>query len=161
MPGFARGALFVRDSVGTVYRLSWNEDDAAVKETSNESADAAKSEQDVKRAPDRRRALPPGRYTMLGYRLNRTDEHGERWDLSATKPGMRKLTIESDEVLELELDERITLRHRLTHKRFSVNVIGDHGVGLTIYRAGKRIPIDFALQDQDGKQRFEGRIRYG
>jgi hypothetical protein len=153
VPSFERGALILMDSEDRIFRLSWSE-----------AGEEAKS-------ADRRRSLLAGKYRLLGYRLHREDEEGERWDLSASHPKLRTIEIAMGKTLEVEISESIRMSYRLTSRQFGVSVFGgdDSGAegrvansaGLTIYKAGKRIPISFALQDKDGQARFEGRIRYG
>lgn len=147
IPSFARGSVFLQNTHDEVFRLSWNEG----KQSRVESAPEA----------DRRRALPAGDYTMIGYRLNRLDQAGERWDLAASRPNLRKVTIKAGAELELSIDESIHIGTRLHAKMLGVSVAGEKGSGLTIYRSGKRIPMGFDLLDGYGKAVVAGKINYG
>ena len=150
VPGFERGALLLQDPAGERYRLSWNETPA--------EGDGTPTSKENR---DRRRALPAGEYTLIGYRLTREARSGEAWHLSASGPKLRKLTVEPDTKLAVAIEEKVHVRHRLAGKQLGVEVRGDGGAGLTIYRAGCRIPIDYELVDAKGEVRAQGTIRYG
>lgn len=152
-PSFERGALMLKDAKDQVYRLSWNEGQG-------QDASAAK-EAGENLSKDRRRALPAGPYRLVGYRLIKTDENDQRWDLSASHPKLRTLDIQQGEVEKVTIDETITMRHRISAKRFGLTVIGESPAGLTLYRDGKRIGIEFELVDAAGEVRQEGKLRYG
>ena len=127
--------MFLKGPQKKVYRLEWKSSDK-----------------------DRRRALPPGPYTITGYRLSRQDKHGKEWFLSATSHGHRKLQVSVGKPARIEVDSRIHLSTSATARagklRGSMIISGDsaggrHGdilkptrrIGLSIYRSGKRVPI--------------------
>ncbi|MFT7667537.1 MAG: hypothetical protein ACI8X5_000216 [Planctomycetota bacterium] len=141
VPSFDQGSVVLKNSGGKLYRLLWNEVAATSK--------------------DRRRGVPAGDYTMVGYRLNKRDNEGKRWDLSATHAKLRKITVEAGVQLELDISETITIKHRLSPGIVDLAVGGVAPAGLTIYREGKRIPIQFELLDETGKVHTKGRFNYG
>jgi len=98
---------------------------------------------------------------MIGYRLSRSDDSGETWHLSASGPKLRTLTVESGQESRVKIEERVSITHRLTGSRLSVDVRGDLDAGVTIYRGERRIPIEFALLDAKGERRIAGKLRYG
>lgn len=147
VPSFKRGAVLLKNNHGEVFRLSWNE--------------GKQSKADEAQQADRRRAVPAGQYTMIGYRFNRLDDAGERWDLAASHPNLRKLTIEAGQASEISIDESIHIGTRLHSKMLGVSVGGEKNAGITIYRAGKRISMDFQLLDDTGEARVDGKINYG
>jgi len=61
----------------------------------------------------------------------------------------------------LEFDLRIHLASRIAGQRGSVYVAGAHRAGLTIYREGARIPMEYRLLDGDGKTLTTGPMEYG
>ena len=127
---------------------------------------------------DRRRALPPGLYTITGYRLSRQDKHGKEWFLSATSHGHRKLQVSAGKPARVEVDPRIHLSMSATAQagklRGSMMISGDsaggrHGdilkavrrIGLSIYRSGKRIPIPYRILDNKNAELASGIMKYG
>ena len=149
------GELFLRGPKKKIYRLEWRARDK-----------------------DRRRALPPGHYTITGYRIARTDEHGKKWFLSATSHGHRKLQVTASKSLRVEIDPRIHLSTSAAAQagklRGSMMFSGDsaggrHGnllkaarrIGLSIYRSGKRIPISYRVLDNKNTELASGTMKYG
>jgi len=147
--------LFLKGPQKKVYRLEWKSSDK-----------------------DRRRALPPGPYTITGYRLARTDEHGKKWFLSATSHGYRKIHVLAGKPLKVEIDPRIHLSTNAEVQagklRGSMMISGDraggrHGIllkavrriGLSIYRSGKRIPIPYRVLDNKNAKLASGTMKYG
>ncbi|NQU47479.1 MAG: hypothetical protein HQ519_02430 [Planctomycetes bacterium] len=158
-PSFDRGALIFKNTAGEIFRLSWLEDetkDAAQDEEKPTDIDGAEIDPTL----DRRRSLPVGEYTLVGYRLCRNDENGERWDLSASGPKLLKVKVKAGVDQQIKIDQTIRFNHKLTSKSINLGIGGDLGSALAIYKAGKRIPVDFDLQDAQGKSRYKGRIRY-
>ncbi len=151
VPSFERGALLLKNSDGKIYRLSWLEDGDASKAAAAQKVAAA----------ERRRALPAGDYTLVGYRLCRDDAEGVRWDLSATGPEMRTLKVKAGRALKVEIEQKVYFRHHRPPGSFGVNIYGDDQAGIAIYRDGVRIPIGFELRDALGQVRFKGRVNYG
>ena len=147
--------MFLRGSKREVYRLEWKAGDK-----------------------DRRRPLPPGLYTITGYRLSRQDKHGEKWFLSATSHGHRKLQVASDKPARVEIDPRIHLSTNATARagklRGNMMISGDSAggrrgnllktprrIGLSIYRSGKRIPIPYRILDNKKAELASGIMKYG
>ena len=128
---------------------------------------------------DRRRALPPGLYTITGYRLSRQDKHGKEWFLSATSHGHRKLQVSPGKPARVEVDPRIHLSMSATAQagklRGSMMLSGDRAggrpgdvlginsrrIGLSIYRSGKRIPIPYRILDNKNAELASGIMKYG
>lgn len=147
--------MFLRGPKREVYRLEWKARDK-----------------------DRRRSLPPGLYTITGYRLSRQDKHGEKWFLSATSHGHRKLQVASDKPARVEIDPRIHLSTSAATQagklRGSMMLSGDSSggrsgdilkaarrIGLSIYRSGKRIPIPYRILDNKKAELASGIMKYG
>jgi hypothetical protein len=138
-PSFARGDLNLLDEHGGSVRLSW---------TGDESED------------DRWRALPAGKYRLRTYRIVREDE-GELWHVSATRPTIATLEVEPGAELVLDLDASIRISSRLKNGQAQMNITGEDGAGLSIYRAGARIPIGYRVMSDDGEVLASGDMRYG
>ncbi len=136
---FAAGDLFLSDAEDHAYRLSWNADEPQA---------------------ERRRALPAGSYRLRTYRIVRT-EGGERWHVSATAPSLRRIEVRAGETTHVELDDTIAIHSRLSDTQAGMNIQGDSGAGLSIYRGAKRIPIDYRVRDEADVVVATGTMRYG
>ncbi|MEE3181394.1 MAG: hypothetical protein VX288_05745 [Planctomycetota bacterium] len=149
------GELFLRGPKNRVYRLEWKPG-----------------------AGHQRLALPPGHYTITGYRIARTDKQGKRWFLSASSHGHRKLKVAAGKTKKIELDQRIHLSTSATTQsgnlRGSMMISGDstagqqgkllrapRRIGLSVYRSGKRIPISYRILDNTGSELASGNMNYG
>lgn len=139
---FEEGSALLKSKEGVYYRLSWQKDDA-----------------------DRRRAVPPGEYTMTGYTLVRKDTQGKEWYLGASGKMIRKLTIAAGEEQKLALQEFIQMqcRTRLQPDKLQVQMViqGEHHAGLTLYRDGKRVLVGYRVTDSQGKPVAKGQLEYG
>lgn len=147
--------MFLRGPKKRIYRLEWKSSDQ-----------------------HQRLALPPGHYTITGYRLARTDKQGKIWFLSATSHGHRKIQVGAGKVARVEIDPRIHLSTSAAAQagklRGSMMISGDsaggrHGnllkaprrIGLSIYRSGKRIPIPYRILDSTDSELAAGTMKYG
>jgi hypothetical protein len=148
---FAEGALLLRDAQGRRYRLSWEEPAAEGRTAAEE------------------RALPAGTYDLMGIRLARRDAAGHEWLASLSAPSLQCITLRAGETTRLEVDERVELQAKLVAqdpghvagRRLQVSVRGAFDGGLTLYRGGARIGIEYRLRDAAGELRQTGRLRYG
>jgi hypothetical protein len=113
---------------------------------------------------DRRRALPPGQYTLTAYWLVRRDQ-GIDWFLAGSSRNIRQITVQAGESQPVALEERINLVWKARAGSGTVNVqagiSGEPHCGLSIYRDGKRIPLRFRITDAQGKELASGRLDYG
>ncbi len=148
------GELFLRGPHHRVYRLKWKHNEQ-----------------------DRRRALPVGRYSITGYRLARKDEKGVPWFVSTTSHGFRRLVVRSGEVKRVKIDPTVHVGVKaMIHGeelRAQMMIHGDrpgglhvgkhagHRIGLSIYRAGKRISIGYRALDGQGEVIDSGTMQYG
>lgn len=142
--GFKEGTLLLKNRAGKFYRLAWPREAAA---------------------KDRRRALPPGDYTLTEYRLVRRDDQGIEWFLSATGPAIRRLTVKAGEELPVPLDETAHVQCRVRRGGDGLNVqgviTGEHHAGMSIYRDGRRIALSYRVSDAQGKELAAGPMKYG
>ena len=142
-PEFSLGSLILKRADGKFFRLSWE------------------GERDG-REP---RALPPGTYSLTGYRLIRKDPEGRRWFISATSHGIRRIEIRPGEKQKIALDDTIRIQKALipAGERADVRMMiqGEHHSGLSIYRDGKRIPIAYRVTDAKGDVLAQGSMTYG
>ena len=144
------GELFLRDSHHRVYRLKWKRDEQ-----------------------DRRRVLPVGRYSITGYRVARKDKKGVPWFVSTTSHGFRKLVVRSGQVSRIKIDPtvHVGVRAMIHGEQLQAQMMihGDrpgglhagHRIGLSIYRAGKRISIGYRALDGQGGVVASGTMEYG
>jgi hypothetical protein len=152
-PGFREGSLFIRNAGGEVTRLAWEplEGGEATKPADGKTA--------------RWRALPPGTYTLTGFRFLRKDDTGRDWFVSAISPqGIRKFVVKPGRVQKIDVDPSVTIGVRGSAKdgfMIQVPIHGMHRAGVSIYREGRRIPLTFTITGADGERIEEGRINYG
>lgn len=135
----SNGEMFLVDARGKSFRLSWK--------TEAKQSPAA-------------RALPAGKYRLRTYRIQR-ELKGETWHLSSTAPAIRTVEIVAGENTVLKVDRRITVTSRVKGKRGMMNIVGEHGAGLSIYQAGRRIPIRYRVLDAEGEELAQGAMTYG
>jgi len=152
-PGFREGSLFVKNAKGEVIRLAWEPVEG---ETDAEAADGKAAQW---------RALPPGAYTLTGFRILRKDDMGRDWFLSAIAPkGIRKFVVKPGKVQKIVVDPSITFGAKGSAKAgfmIQVPIQGMHQAGVSIYCEGKRIPLAFTITGMDGKRIEDGKINYG
>lgn len=153
-PGFEQGTFFLKNTKGDYFRLEWLKEERAPKSDSGTSA-----------APDRRRALPPGEYTLTTYRLIRRDDRDTEWFISATAPKVRRLVVRAGEEQVVKVDETVHLDCRVQANDEGIviqaKITGEEGSGLSIYRSGKRIEIGYRLTDAQSKELATGTLDYG
>lgn len=137
MPSFERGAVLLRASDGHLLRLTWEDGGA-----------------------ERTRRLAPGKYELVGYRLL-ARAADVTWHVAATATKKKPLVLEAERVTTLEIDPTITVEERVQRDGLQVAVLGQDRAGLSIYRAGKRIPLAFRRLGEGGAVRGEGKITYG
>jgi hypothetical protein len=105
--------------------------------------------------------IPAGEYEITGYRIAARDESGVEWFLAATQPFMRELEVVDGETLHIEIDPRIHLAMKSSEQRVDVMVHGDQSAGMSIYRGGRRIPLDFKVMTPNGELVTQGSFHYG
>lgn len=137
MPNFRRGAALMRGPDGRLLRLSWDEPTG-----------------------ERRRALPAGRYELLGYRLV-AESAGATWHVSAS--GMKNVTLDfaPGGTHVLSIDPTVRLEERVQSDGLQVAVLGHERAGLSLYKDGKRVPMRYRRVDHAGQVQSEGKVDYG
>ncbi|MCH7540118.1 MAG: hypothetical protein IH999_06945 [Proteobacteria bacterium] len=136
------GAVLLRDEHGREIRLSW----------------------DKKKQAGETRALAPGRYKVVGYRMVKPGSDGDEWMITATSTNFGNLNVHEGQVTEVPVPKAISQGGHVRHKGSSANVMmvlafGKGGV--TIYRDGERIPMPFRVLDGSGNKVGGGNIEYG
>ncbi len=144
LPQFKEGTLLLESTTGKKIRLVW------------EKSQAKKSNL---------RALPPGKYRLRNYTLTREDRAGTRWMLSATGRAIRQIHVRNGRTTLVKIPQTIFLKPRARVRggnlHVGVSIQGEHHSGMTIYKAGKRIPIRFSLKDADKRELASGNLKYG
>jgi hypothetical protein len=136
---FEEGELFLANEDGFPFRLAW---------TGIETED------------ERTLALPAGEYVLKTYRVVR-EQDDERWHISATRPSIKSIEVRAGENTVVEIDESIRLTSNLNGDQAQMMISGEARAGLSIYRAGKRLPIDYRIVDDAGTVTASGSMRYG
>ena len=113
---------------------------------------------------DRRRALPVGEYLLRTTRLER-EKKGVWWFLSSTGPAKKKVRITNRSGDRLSIDDVVRFRGRVTRRgrelQLGFAITGTDGRGLSVYRAGRRVPVSYEILDGKGKVLARGRMNYG
>ncbi len=143
VPSFKRGAILVKNGAGDTWRLSWEDEKVKGKDA------------------DRRRALPVGHYTVVGYRLLRESDSGEPWHLSATGHKIGGVKVAAGESVEFSIPKTITMEGKLHGQNVNMSITGLKGAGLSIYKAGHRIPIGYQLTGDGDEPLAKGSMTYG
>ena len=161
VPSFDEGTVLVKNVGGEAIRVSWE---------SPRPKTGGKPNRPPGRSPrseaSRLRALPSGVYTLIGYRVIRRDKSGRSWFVSATAPrGIRKFAMVAGKRSTLKIDEHVVVdcatRRTKLGLRLLVTVAGEIESGLTIYRAGRRISIEYRVLDATGRVLARGPMEYG
>ena len=134
------GAVLVKDADGQPWRLSWEADDQGT---------------------DRRRGLPPGSYDVTAYRMIDRSREDAEWHISVSGLREWKLEVDAGETAELEVDATVHMRAGVRRGMASMSIVGMHGAGLSIYKDGRRIPINFRVIDSQGEVLAKGPMNYG
>ena len=140
----AHGELFLRPKgrKAELFRLRWAPDDEA-----------------------RARPVPVGVYPVIGYRHIQKAADGAPWIWSSCSNGFRELEVKSDETVACDVKTGLKMNTRALFRK------GKHRVGLlfmaakklghTLYRNGRRIPIEWQCLDAEGEVLAKGAMRYG
>lgn len=113
----------------------------------------------------RRRALPAGSYRLRTTRVERVDKDGTRWFVSLSGPGGRKLRIATGKTNRLVIDTAVHFKGKVKRRghrlQLAMAITGANGRGLSIYKNGKRVAVDYKLLDAKGRVLARGRMNYG
>jgi len=152
-PSFDEGTIVLKNASDEFVRLEWPKTDRVT---------AKKTDRPI---ATMRRPLPPGKYTVTNYRMVRRDHGGREWFISATGKNIRQIEVVAGQTHRLDLRPEIAMNCRVKMTASGVDVqaviMGEHHAGLTIYRDGKRIPMEFVIVDADGKELASGPMTYG
>jgi len=138
-PSFERGELFLANEDGQAFRISWMDDESA---------------------QERRRTLPAGKYVLKTYRIVRRKQD-ELWHISATRPAIMDVEVTAGENVTVEVSDAIRVNSRRNGSQAQMSIQGESEAGLSIYRDGRRIRIDYRVLDADDTLLASGRMRYG
>lgn len=104
-------------------------------------------------------ALPAGTYQWISYRLVEGT-----WHVSATGE-LGAIEVQAGHVRQLEVGDAVRLALRAVPRRdglqFQVRVAGEREAGLSVYRDGRRISLNWSLVDGHGEELGTGPLRYG
>ena len=161
VPSFEEGSVLLKDAGGDVVRVSWEPLTSVAKVSGGKVVARVKPT-----VASMRRSLPAGVYTLIGYRVIRRDRSGRSWLVTATDPfGIRKFAVVSGKQKRLDVDERVSVecaaRRTRMGLRLQVTVSGEIEAGLSIYRAGRRIPMEYRVLDSGGGVIVRGGMEYG
>lgn len=137
LPSFQRGAVLLRASDGRELRLSWDEPGG-----------------------ERRRALPAGRYGILGYRLSAVAD-GASWHLVGSGLGNVTVGFSAGGTHVIAIDPVVRVEERIGADRIEVGLVGHEDAGVSLYRDGARVPLRYRRFDRAGALLGEGMLQFG
>ncbi len=112
-----------------------------------------------------RNSLPAGEYVVKSYRIIKEAPDGQIWHFSASKGSIKPLTIVAGKDSRLDLSSTIIMNSRMdtsqADTQIRMEIQGENKSGLTIYRAGKRIPMAYEITGADGVLKATGTMGYG
>lgn len=142
IPSFDRGSVLLEDASHRAWRLSWEENSNA-----------------------KRRALPPGHYSLQNYRVIRRDSKGSEWYLSGIPQHAPRITVRAGVEQRLEIDDTINVPCQTKPHEggwlIMAPISGANHSGITIYKDGKRIPLRYRISDAAGNEIASGAMNYG
>ena len=167
VPSFDLGIVSLRDAKGRVVRVAWEKPAPKDGKPTRRSKRKANEQKRAGRHPiDKSRALDPGVYTLIGYRVIRYDKSGRRWFVSATASrGVQRLAVVAGRRQKISIDPAIAVdcvaRRTKSGLRILMTITGEAESGLTIFRLGRRIPIGYRVLDSRGRTVASGLMEYG
>ncbi len=113
----------------------------------------------------RARAVPAGRYRVRNYKVIKTDRAGVEWQLWSSTPNGHTVVVRPGERTFLHVDTRVhvTPCGRVTKRgdlRVGLMIQGHGKAGVTVVRAGERVPATYQVFDGERPIR-DGRLDYG
>lgn len=148
-PGFEEGSVLLKNEHGEFFRLEWPR--TAANQDHTEFATE--------------RPIAPGRYTIVNYRMVKQADDGSEWFTSSIANDIRTFELIAGQTVHLDLKPEIAMEVAAVFAdggiQIGAAIMGDGGGGLTIYRAGKRIPLDFVVVDAEGRELASGAMEYG
>ena len=118
-----------------------------------------------KKGKQRMRGIPPGKYRLRTVRIEKVQGQ-VHWFTSATTAPRKAMPLRSNKKIKLEVDDTIhfTGKVRRAGKRTLTLNFGlqnkDHH-GLSIYKAGKRVPMNYTVFSKEGSRTAWGKMNYG
>lgn len=103
--------------------------------------------------------MPQGTYRLLGYRLVKGD-----WMISTTG-GRAKVELRAGEIKSLEPSSTIKLKLKVRRQaggvQIKLGVSNGRHMGLSLYKAAKRIPLPYTILSAAGEELASGTLNYG
>ena len=167
VPSFDEGVVVLRDAKRRVVRVAWEAPTRKDNKPKHLKKGVPSDEKQKRRAASANtRALDPRLYTVIGYRVMRRDKSGARWFVSATETrGLKRISVLAGKRQRIEIDPAIAvdcaaLRSK-TGLRILMTITGENESGLTIFRQGRRIAIQYRVLDAQGRAIASGVMKYG
>ncbi|HAB13282.1 MAG TPA: hypothetical protein DCE47_16475 [Planctomycetaceae bacterium] len=167
VPSFEQGAVVLRDAKKRVLRIAWEPPTPKdIKPKNRRKGTPVGRKPKASAAVNSSRALDPGVYNVIGYRVIRHDKAGVGWFVSGTESrGIKRITVVAGSRQKIDIDPAIAvdcvaLRTK-TGLRILMTITGHNESGLTIFRQGRRIGIEYRVLDEQGRSVAEGVMKYG
>lgn len=114
---------------------------------------------------NRTRPLPAGSYKVLGYRHIQEAADGAPWIWSSCSNGFREIEVEPDATVACDVKTGLKMNTRALFRkgkhRVGLLFMAEKKLGHTLYRNGRRIPIEWQCLDAEGEVLAKGTMRYG
>ena len=115
---------------------------------------------------DRTRALPPGTYRLRSTKVERRKD-GVHWFLSSSGPleRARKIEVAASETTRIDVEDAVHFKGGAKWKDGALELViglmaGDKR-GLSIFKAGRRVPVGYQVLSEKGAVLASGTARYG
>jgi len=164
VPSFDEGVVVLRNAKRHVVRVAWEAPTPKDRKVKKGVPSVQKRRKSA--AGHNSRALDPGVYTVIGYRVMRRDKTGTLWFVSATETrGLKRISVTAGKRQRIAIDPAIAvdcaaLRSK-TGLRILMTITGENESGLTIFRQGRRIAIEYRVLDAQGRAIASGVMKYG
>jgi hypothetical protein len=114
---------------------------------------------------ERVRGIPPGKYRLRTVRVERLEKQ-VHWFISATSPPRKPMQLRSDKKTTLKVSDTVHFAGRVKRKgkqqlQLGFVIQADDRSGLSIYRAGKRVPVHYRVLSRKGRALASGKMNYG
>jgi len=111
------------------------------------------------------RGIPPGKYRLRTVRIERM-EKDVHWFISATSPPRKPMQLRSDKKITIEVPDAIYFNGRVKpagERQLQLGFVieAKDRSGLSIYKAGKRVPVSYKVFSTKGTALAWGKMNYG
>lgn len=122
---------------------------------------AWEARENAPRPTEKFRTLPAGRYTVVGFRIVDRSRKDEVWHVSGSGPKLATIEVPASGELAIEVPAGLSIKSRFDGASAGMEIRGAFGAGVSIYRGGTRIPIEYRILSAAREELARGRMNYG